>query len=64
MLGLDDTEERLRFGKKGRRLRRKGWTYAAISARLLGDERYARGVKKLCGAGYVAFLEQLQSESA
>lgn len=46
--------ERLKLGKKANTLKRKGWSWKAIAEKLLGHERYVRGVKKLSGAGYMA----------
>ena len=56
MFGINDTEARLQFGAKVNKLLRKGWTYAEIATKLLGNSKYVRGVKKLSGAGYMARL--------
>ena len=56
MIGIDDTDARLKFIAKANTLKRKGFTNSEVAERLLGSERYARGVAKLTRPGYKVAL--------
>ena len=60
MLGINDTEARLKFIKRARALQRKKWSDAEIAEKLLGGTRFVRGVTKLTRSSYTAQLRLIQ----